>query len=676
MRNSGAGSRSAENDALRRDASRDRAIDKELYRFGLSAALVFVPASALAQDLSQESGSTIDVQPGEFVARPSDSVGNPRADERREDTFSATYVGADARVVVNEILGDYLGLDYSIAPEINGQVTMRIDGVNSRNAALDALRSSLQPLNVSVVEQGDFVAVMTSRGEGGPSQPSVMAPGDPSPPGGGVVVMTPRYIAPTRLAELLVPFASASAVALSDDTRRFIILRGDEATISAASAAAAMFDVDWFSQVSTGSFQLNHITPRDLIAELKPILGPAAATVEFVPMERMSRLVVLSRSPQTLDVIHGWVAQLDVPSAQLSAGLLIYEARHLSAEELAESVRELGGAATSYPPSANTALSTPSQSVDGLAETTASDFPSAPPPAPGAFSVTTNASRNMVIVRGDADQLSDAERLLRALDEAKTQVMIEAAIIEVTLNDELQFGVNWSGIEDRLTATFSDVPSGQVTSAFPGAALTYVNTDIEAAINLLASVTEIEVVSRPSVIALNNEIANLQVGDQVPIVTQSAVSVIDPAAPIVNQTEYRDTGIILNVTPRVRGGGLVELEVEQEASQVARTTSSGIDSPTIQQRKIASKLLVPTGQSVALGGLISTARTSTATGVPLLMDVPLFGQLFRSNADFVERTELIVFLTPRVLYDPQDAVAETDRMRAAFAKLEAELAPS
>lgn len=644
---------------------------RRIYRFGVSTALLALPASAMAQEAEPE----IDIRPGEFVMRQASRPDEARLDQPRADTFSATYVGADARAVVNEILGDYLGLDYSIAPEINGQVTMRIDNVNSRGAALDALRSSLKPLNATVVEQGDFVAVMASRGEGGPSQPTIMSPGEMAPPGGGVVVMTPRYIAPTRLAELLVPFASSSAIALSDDARRFIILRGDEATLNAASSAAAMFDVDWFSQVSTGTFQLENITPKDLIAELKPILGPAAAGVEFVPMERMSKLIVLSRSPQTLDVINGWVEQLDVPSAQLSAGLLIYEARHLSAEELAESVRELGSASASYPASATTAFSTPSQFVPGQSETPSTDFVSAPPPAPGALSVSTNISRNMVIVRGDADQLSDAERLLRALDEPKTQVLIEAAILEVTLNDELQFGVNWSGVEDRLTATFSDVPSGLVTSAFPGAALTYVNTDIEAAINLLASVTDIEVVSRPSVVALNNETANLQVGDQVPIVTQSAVSVIDPAAPIVNQTEYRDTGVILNVTPRVRAGGLVELEVEQEASQVARTTSSGIDSPTIQQRKIASKLLVPTGQSVALGGLISTSRTSAVTGVPVLKDVPLFGQLFRSNADFIERTELIVFLTPRVLYDPQDAVAETDRLRAAFVKLEEELAP-
>jgi general secretion pathway protein D len=181
--------------------------------------------------------------------------------------------------------------------------------------------------------------------------------------------------------------------------------------------------------------------------------------------------------------------------------------------------------------------------------------------------------------------------------------------------------------------------------------------------------------SRPSVVALQNETAKLQVGDQVPITTQTAVSVNNPDAPIVNQTTYRDTGVILSVTPRVRAGGMVELEVAQEVSQVARTTSSGIDSPTIQQRKLSSKLLIPSGQSVALGGLISASRTNGVTGVPLLKDIPLLGQLFRTNSKLVKRTELIVFLTPRILADSQAATDATDQLRKSFRKLEANLLP-
>jgi general secretion pathway protein D len=291
------------------------------------------------------------------------------------------------------------------------------------------------------------------------------------------------------------------------------------------------------------------------------------------------------------------------------------------------------------------------------------------------LSVSSNASQNAVIVRGNADQLAEARGLLEALDLPTPQVLIEAAIIEVTLDNDLQFGINWRGIEDRFRGTFTDAPNGQVTSSFPGFALTYVNVDIEVALNLLASITKVEVISRPSLVALNNETAMLQVGDQVPIVTQTAISVTDPNAPIVNQTEYRDTGVILKVTPHVRSSGMVEIEVSQEVSQVARTTSSGIDSPTIQQRKIESRLLVPSGQSVALGGLISTTNTKTSSGIPLLMDIPLLGQLFRSDNNVVERTELIVLVTPRVLLDGPAAVEATDELRQIFRSLEARLAP-
>lgn len=631
------------------------------------------PAAPLT---AQESSAppVLEFGSGEFLADPG-SQSDGQSDTRLDQPFSATYSAADIRTVANEIIGEVLGLNFTVAPDVTGQVTMRIENAQSRRAVLEALRSGLQPNGAAVVDRDDFIAIVRSDQSTMPTRPATMRPGAPPPPGGGVAIITPQNISAGKLAELLLPFVSSEAIALVDEQRRILIVRGDEATLETASQTAALFDVDWFSRVSTGTFQLDNISPSDIVAEISSVMGESASGAEFIPLERLSSLIVLAPNPDTLHRVETWVERLDVPSLQVASDMLIYEARHLSAEELATSVRELGDNNDSINSSGQSSV-LPQQAAAGTQRIIESIDPTVRETSESrSIAVSVNLSRNVVIVRGDPDQLAAARLLLQSLDQAQTQVLIEAAIIEVTLNDEFEFGINWSGVEDRLTATFSDVASGLVTSKFPGAAISYVNTDIEAAISLLSSITNIDVVSRPSVVALNNQTANLQVGDQVPIVTQSAVSVIDPAAPIVNQTEYRDTGVILNVTPSVRSGGLVELEIEQEASQVARTTSSGIDSPTIQQRKIASKLLVPSGQSVALGGLISTSKTSIVTGVPVLKSIPLLGQLFRSNSDFVERTELIVFLTPRVLYDPREAVEATDQLRAAFHRLEEELAP-
>ncbi|MGD2133648.1 MAG: secretin N-terminal domain-containing protein [Maricaulaceae bacterium] len=651
-----------------------------------------LPARTLSEP-AEPRGSEIDARPGRFVVDPERSATEQSgALAPRGEGFSATYANAEVALVVNQILGEFLGLDYTIGPNVRGQITLRITDLRTRQQAIDTLRAALEPLGIAVVERGGFVAVVQGV-SGAVGDIAVLGPGDAAPPGAGVAVLIPRYIAPSQVSGLIGPFAPPGVVALADDERNFMVLRGEEAAITSASEAVALFDVDWFSQISVASFDLDYVSPDIIAGELPPLLGPAAVSVEIVPLERLSKLIVLARNADALEAVRMWVARLDAPADRAAMnGLLIYDARYADAETLASSiVRLMGGGATSGSASNDRSLSVAAGSRDtgSRGDPRAGEFEPSRDIADGrdqrggagsaarldGVIIVADPDQNAVIARGEDAQIAEVRVLLEALDRPRAQVLIEATIVEVTLNDELRYGVNWAGVEDeRIRAIFTDAPNGAVAARFPGFSVSYVNTDIEAALSLLASVTEIEVVSRPSVIALHNELAELQIGDQVPIVTQSAVSVVNPDAPIVNQTTYRDTGVILSVIPRVRAGGTVEIEILQEVSDVARTTSSGIDSPTITQRRIASTLLVPSGEAVALGGLISTSRATGETGVPVLRRAPVVGQLFRTNSDLSERTELIVFLTPRVLADPRQAVDATTQMRAAMRRLEALLA--
>jgi general secretion pathway protein D len=182
-------------------------------------------------------------------------------------------------------------------------------------------------------------------------------------------------------------------------------------------------------------------------------------------------------------------------------------------------------------------------------------------------------------------------------------------------------------------------------------------------LNALSDITEVNVVSSPQLMVLDHQTALLQVGDQVPIAVQQARSTIDPDAPLVNTVDYRDTGVILRVTPRVNNNGLVILEVEQEVSDVAQTRSSNIDSPTIAQRRVASTVAVQGGETVALGGLIRDNRTRGRAGLPLLSDIPVLGALFSSREITTARTELLVLISPRVVRNPEEARRVTDELR-------------
>jgi len=262
------------------------------------------------------------------------------------------------------------------------------------------------------------------------------------------------------------------------------------------------------------------------------------------------------------------------------------------------------------------------------------------------------------------------EAALVRLDAPSRQVLIEASLAEVTLTDELRYGVQWNYNGKKGPVTLSDSASGQVSRSFPGLSYLFTgSTDISAVLNALESVTTVRVISSPKLVTLNNHEAMLQVGDEVPVTTQSAVSVTTPGAPIVNSVQMQDTGVILGVTPRVNKNGLVQLDISQEVSNSVPTTTSGIDSPTIQQRKLSTTVVVKNGDTIALGGLITESRSKSKSGVPYLAKIPLLGALFRDTDNSMTRTELILLITPRVMRDDTEFQNVMDDLRGEFQSL-------
>jgi general secretion pathway protein D len=281
----------------------------------------------------------------------------------------------------------------------------------------------------------------------------------------------------------------------------------------------------------------------------------------------------------------------------------------------------------------------------------------------GAPQVAADDAKNAIIVWGNDTEQDSFSRLIESLDTTPVQVLLEATIAEVTLNDELNFGIRSFFENNGTRATFTDVASGAVNSTFPGLSYAFQGGSSAAALNALNSVTNVNVVSSPSLVVVDNQEARLQIGDQVPIATQQAQEAGSTTAPIINTISFRDTGIILSVRPRVSSAGQVTLDIEQEVSSVSNTTTSGIDSPTISVRKIKTKVVVGDGQTIALGGLIQQNNNRTTAGAPGIGRVPVLGALLRSRKDRMGKTELLVLITPRVIRDGQEARSVTDELR-------------
>lgn len=270
-----------------------------------------------------------------------------------------------------------------------------------------------------------------------------------------------------------------------------------------------------------------------------------------------------------------------------------------------------------------------------------------------AVRVGVDKESNTLLVSAAPGAWIQIQKILQEIDRAPNQILIEASILEVTLTKGDSFGVDWSaaGLNGQLTGQNINSGSGTVGASVPGFAVTYLTKNIQASITALGSKSNIQVVSSPKIMALDNHTAKLDVGDQVPIVTQTAQSTSGSGSPLVSSVDYRSTGVILNVTPRITGDDKIVLDVDQEVSDASQTTTSGISSPTISERKFESSLVLRDGGVVALGGLISSNRTVTDSGMPYLMNIPWVGSIFKTSSKTTTRTELIVLLSAKIIRD-------------------------
>jgi general secretion pathway protein D len=287
--------------------------------------------------------------------------------------------------------------------------------------------------------------------------------------------------------------------------------------------------------------------------------------------------------------------------------------------------------------------------------------------------IIPDPQNNGLLIYGTQSEFGTIEAMLRKVDILPLQVRIDAVIAEVTLNDTLQYGTQFffksGGINGILsnsqTTSVTNLPAAGLNASFPGFVLGGSgNGGAPFALSALQSVTTVHVLSSPELMVLDNQPARLQVGDVVPYLSQTSQSTVTSGAPVISSINYQQTGVIMEVTPRVNSGGLVTLDVMQDVSAVAPTlTTSGINSPTFSERNVTSRVVVQDGQTIGLAGLITDNVTRGNQGLPWLKDIPILGLLAGTQNNTRQRTELLVLITPHVVHDQRDARALTEDLR-------------
>ena len=583
------------------------------------------------------------------------------------DAVMLNFEQAPLNEVIHTILGDTLGLDYVIENQVPGEITLRTRSPIPRAQLLPILESLLRNNNVLMIRGPNDRFFISGAANIRSTVPSF----ESSPAEGYSNVIVPlQYISATEMAEILKPVARDDTFVRIDQSRNLLILAGTQIQLEGWLDIVSTFDVDQLAGMSVGIFPLQNATVEEVVEELGHIMsGPGGeglpgigAMVNVMPIDRLNSLMVVSPRAHYIEAIRGWVEELDtIDQAGAEPTLQVYPVRNGNAGQLA------GLLSTIYGGSAKGG-STKQGVAPGMAQAQSGSGMSANMPSRGGKSAGTGGTfdlgddvrvvadeyNNSLLVYATPYEYQKIERILTKLDVVATQVLIEASIVEVTLRDDLEYGLEWA-FDNNLGG--GDTGSGLLNlggNLQPQAGFSYTITNsagaVKAVLNTLAEKSLINVISTPSVLVLDNHTAAIHVGDQQPIQSQSTVT---NGGNVQNSITYKDTGVKLQVTPSVNDGGLVTLDIDQSVTDVGP-----VDAATRQrsflERNVSSRVAIRSGDSVVLGGLIRDNETEGKSGVPLLMDIPLVGALFSTTTQASTRTELLIFITPRVMEGDED----------------------
>jgi len=630
--------------------------------------------SAAAAMALAAAGFTLPAMMG--LPSPAEAAQKKRA--TTEQGYSLAFVEADVRRVVDAVLGEMLALDYSVDPKVQGNITLRTRDPVPRSQLLSLLENALRSVDAVIIADGGRYRVV-SRENARSRAPVAGATqqGASSGPGYASEVVPLRNAGAKEIARLLEQFIGKDIVAGADTARNQIVIVGSGEERQAARALIARFDVDTLANMNFELIRLESVDADTVAEELERVFQPPfdiiGTRVRLVPLPRLRSLLLVAAEQADIDRIVPWVRRLDAGGSG-KRKLYSYAVQNGRARDIAASLQlVLGMAAPAAAPDPGNRGSRTTTMVVRDAEAAPDEVIAPQTPVPGDQSpvfgvassgprIVPNEENNSLLLYATGEEYEFIREALDKLDQPVAQVLIEATLAEVTLSNDLRYGVNFRALTGDTSFANSSTGSGTPASVFPGFSLSVIGSTAQAVLNTLQSRTNVRVLSAPKLMVLNNQTATLQVGDQVPIIVQQAQSVSAAGAPIVNTIELRDTGVILKVTPRVNDSGTIILDIAQEVSDVSQTTSSGINSPTIQQRRIASTVATRSGQMIALGGLIRDSVTKTKSGIPLLSQIPIIGGAFGSHGNAGSRTELIILITPTVVRSPDQVKEVVDAL--------------
>jgi len=624
----------------------------------------------------------------------------PAVTRLKSGDLTLNFENADIREVAEVILGKLLNENYVVDPAVAGTVSLQTSRGIAEESLLYVLESLLHVNGAALVQEGELYRITPIDSASlNTLQPHMLNQSKQRQPGFRIQIVPMRYIAAREMETILTPMVRKGGILRVDERRNLLLLAGTSLELQSWLQTVEIFDVDWLKGQSVGIFPLEYAQAAVVTQELLKILGSQgdstlADMVRAEPLERLNAVMIISPQAHYVDEMQRWIKRLDNVGSEPGVRLFVYKVKNRKAGELATIVQNIFSETnnSSEPPynpgqeyakPVSLAPELKPVTLESANKETVQQANVAAPagnadlsvPNGSSVRIVADESNNAILVLASAADYKSIEAALNKLDMRPLQVLIEASIVEITLTDDFRFGLEWffknNNVIDnnKLGLGSLDLGAGAgIGAVIPGFSYSVIDSTgvVRGVLNTLASESKLKVLSSPSLMVLDNRTASIRIGDQQPVRTSTSTT---DGGVITEAIEFKDTGVLLTVTPQVHSGGLVTMDISQEVTDVGN-----IDSATGQrsflQRNISSTVAIQDGETIVLGGLITENKSVSESGIPVLYKIPILGKLFGQTSTADLRRELVVLITPKVVENNHKAIAITNEFQQRLQNLQ------
>ena len=572
-----------------------------------------------------------------------------------------------------QIIGDELGINYIVDPLVRGTVNINTAGTLFRSDLLPILETILRINGATIVQTGNFYEILPANAALR-TRLTVQNDFQTLSLDDQFVIQIVRmsFVAASEMSQLLTPYMSEGANIVVHEGGNILLVTERRRNLGKLLEIVDIFDTNVFEGERVRLFPIENNLASDMVNDLDTVFSgyalSQASAIRFVAIERLNSILVVSPNAAVFEEVESWLERLDQPSAGIQN--FVYKVQNAKATDIQVVLSQLY--ATQVQISNLVQASAESTAAPGQTGTIAvgavggTGAATAFVPS-GNIRIIADQINNALVIQASAQEYAAIEETIRQLDVLPRQVLIDAQIYEVVLDDSIAFGLsailqNRGTLQNlQTTASFVGSPASLRVQTF---GLIGRSRELLGFLNASENRGRVRTLSAPSVLVSDNMSARFQVGAEVPVPTSSSVTPVqsDGTNLFAQTIQFRPTGVILNVSPQINDGGNVTLVISQEVSQAAANTTSGVAAPVIGTAAVQSTIVVRDGQTIAIAGFIRESNELTRSRLPLLGRIPVLGALFGSTSRSTTRTELIVLITPHVIRNNDDADLATEEL--------------